>query len=91
MSQDVVLLIDHDIVSPTSQVLEVTISGNVFLLVNIYHHVVACHPLLGHILRSPLDSMIPTYVAGDFNMHSSTWSVMHGLCVFVRTATSTYG
>jgi len=72
----VVSLDDHPIASPSSQVLEVTISGNVFLLVNIYHHVVNHRPALGHILCSPLDTILPTYVVGDFNTHSSTWSFL---------------
>jgi len=76
MSRDVrvVSLIDHHIASPSSQALEVSISGNVFILVNIYHHVVDRRPSLTHILHSPLDSILPTYVVGDFNTHSSTWS-----------------
>jgi len=45
-----------------------------FLLVNIYHHVVNHRPALRHILQSPLDPVLPTYVVGDFNTHSSTWS-----------------
>ena len=59
---------------PSSQALEVTVSGNVFLLINIYHHVVNHRPALGHVIRSPLDTLLPTYVVGDFNTHSSTWS-----------------
>jgi len=76
MSHDVwvVSLDDHPIASLSSQALEVSISGNVFLLVNIYHHVMNHCPALGHILCSPLDTVLPTYVVGDFNMHSSTWS-----------------
>jgi len=76
MSHDmrVVLLDDHHLASPASQVLEVSISGTSFILVNIYHHVVNHCPALGHIIRSPLDTILPTYVIGDFNMHSSTWS-----------------
>jgi len=70
----VVSLADHHLASPSSQVLEVTISGTAFILVNIYHHVVNYRPALGHILCTPLDSVLPTYVVGDFNMHSSTWS-----------------
>jgi len=54
--------------------LEVSISGNVFILINVYHHVVRNRPALGHIIHSPLDSTLPTYVVGDFNTHSSTWS-----------------
>jgi len=68
----VVSLDDHPIASPSSQALEVSISGNVFLLINIYHHVVNHRPALEHILCSPLDTVLPTYVIGDFNMHSST-------------------
>ena len=51
MSRDVrvMSLPDHSISSPSSQALEVTISGNVFLLINIYHHVVNHRPALGHI------------------------------------------
>jgi len=76
MSRDVrvVSLVDHHIASPSSQALEVSISGSVFVLINIYHHVVQHRPSLTHILRSPLDSVLPTYVVGDFNTHSSTWS-----------------
>jgi len=48
----------------------------VFILVNIYHHVVNHHPSLDHLLRTPLDSVLPTYVVGDFNTHSSTWSFL---------------
>ena len=70
----VMSLPDHSVASPSSQALEVTISGNVFLLINIYHHVVNHHPALGHLTRSPLDNLLPTYVVSDFNMHSSTWS-----------------
>ena len=70
----VMSLPDHSVVSPSSQALEVTISGNVFLLINIYHHVVNHRPALGHITCSPLDNLLPTYVVGDFNTHSSTWS-----------------
>jgi len=69
----VVSLDDHPIASPSFQALEVTISGNVFLI-NIYHHVTNHCPALGHILCSPLDNILPTYVVGDFNTHSSTWS-----------------
>jgi len=72
----VVSLTDHPIASPSSQALEVSISGNVFLLVNIYHHVVNHRLALGHILPTPLDSVLPTYVVGDFNTHSSTWSFL---------------
>jgi len=76
MSRDVhvVSLDDHHLASPASQALEVSISGTSFLLVNIYHHVVNHRPALGHIIRSPLDTILPTYIAGDFNTHSSTWS-----------------
>ena len=76
MSRDVrvMSLPDHSVSSPSSQALEVTISGNVFLLLNIYHHVVNHRPALGHITQSPLDNLIPTFVVGDFNTHSSTWS-----------------
>ena len=76
MSRDVqvVSLVDHPLASPTSQALEVSISGTSFILVNIYYHVVNHRPALGHILHSPLDSLLPTYVVGDFNTHSSTWS-----------------
>jgi len=70
----VVSLDDHHLASPASQALEVSISGTSFILVNIYHHVVNHRPALGHIIRSPLDTILPTYVIGDFNMHSSTWS-----------------
>jgi len=70
----IVSLVDHDAASPSLQVLEVTISGNIFILVNIYHHIVNHRPSLGHLLRSPLDAVLPTYVVGDFNTHSSTWS-----------------
>ena len=78
MSRDVrvVSLDDHHVASPTSQALEVAISGTSFLLVNIYHNVVNHQPALGHIIRSPLDNILPTYVVGDFNMHSSTWSFL---------------
>ena len=78
MSRDVciVSLIDHDAASPTSQVLKVTISDHVFLLVNIYHHVVNHCPSLSHLMRSPLDLVLPTYVVRDFNTHSSTWSFL---------------
>ena len=48
----VISLPDHSVASPSSQALEVTISGNVFLLLNIYHHVVNHCPTLGHITRS---------------------------------------
>jgi len=34
------------------------------------------HLALGHILCSPLDTILPTYVVGDFNTHSSTWSFL---------------
>jgi len=34
------------------------------------------HPNLTYILRSPLDTILPTYVVGDFNTHSSTWSFL---------------
>ena len=76
MSRDVRImsLPDHSVTSPSSQALEVTILGNVFLLINIYHHVVNHHPALGHITRSPLDNLLPTYVVSDLNTHSSTWS-----------------
>jgi len=76
MSQDVrvVSLDDHHIASPASQALEVSISGTSFILINIYHHVVNHRPDLMHILRTPLDTVLPTYVVGDFNTHSSTWS-----------------
>jgi len=76
LSRDVhiVSLTNHLAASPSSQLLEVSISGNVFLLVNIYHHVVNHQPSLGHLLCAPLDDMLPTYVVGDFNTHSSTWS-----------------
>jgi len=76
MSRDVrvVSLDDHHLASPTSQALEVSISGTSFILVNIYHHVVNHQLALGHIIRSPLDPILPTYIVGDFNMHSSTWS-----------------
>ena len=70
----VMSLPDHSIASPSSQALEVTISGNVFLLINIYHHVVNHCPSLGHITRTPLDNLLPMYVVSDFNTHSSTWS-----------------
>ena len=77
LSRDVwvMSLPDHSVSSPSSQALEVTISGNVFLLINIYHHVVNHCPALGHITRSPLDNLLPTYVVSDFNTHSSTWSL----------------
>jgi len=65
----VVSLDDHPIASPSSQALEVSISGMAFLLVNIYHHIVNSHLALGHILCSPLDTILPTYVVGDFNTH----------------------
>ena len=76
LSQDVrvVSLDDHHLASPSSQALEVSISGTAFILVNIYHHVVNHRPALGHILHSPLDTVLPTYVVGDFSTHSSTWS-----------------
>ena len=76
MSRDVqvVSLVDHPLASPASQALEVSISGTSFILINIYHHVVNHRPALGHIVHTPLDTVIPTYVVGDFNMHSSTWS-----------------
>jgi len=76
MSHDVrvVSLDDHHLASPTLQALEVSISGMSFILVNIYHHVVNHRPALGHIICSPLDNILPTYVVGDFNTHSSTWS-----------------
>jgi len=78
MSRDVrvVSLVDHHLASPTSQALEVSISGSSFILVNIYHHIMNHRPALGHILRSPLDTILPTYVVGDFNTHSSTWSFL---------------
>jgi len=72
----VVSLDDHHLASPASQALEVSISSTTFILVNIYHHVVNHHPALGHIIRSPLDTTLPTYVVGDFNTHSSTWSFL---------------
>jgi len=72
----VVSLDDHHLASPTSQALEVSISGTSFILVNIYHHVVNHRPALGHIIHSPLDTILPTYVTGDFNTHSSTWSFL---------------
>jgi len=58
-----------------SQVIEVIVSGTVFLLVNIYHSVRDYKPTLSHILPHPLDPATPTLVVGDFNMHSSTWSL----------------
>jgi len=78
MSHDVrvVSLDDHPLASPASQALEVSISGTSFTLVNIYHHVVNHRPALGHIIRSPLDPILPTYIVGDFNTHSSTWSFL---------------
>jgi len=72
----VVSLVDHHVASLSSQALEVTISGAAFILVNIYHHIVNHCPALGHILCTPLDSVLPTYVVGDFNTHSSTWSFL---------------
>jgi len=83
MSRDVrvVSLDDHHLTSPASQALEVSISGTSFILINIYHHVVNHRPALGHILHTPLDTVLPTYVAGDFNTHSSTWSFLGGHCV----------
>ena len=78
MSHDVriVSLVDHSVASPSSQALEVTISGNIFLLINIYHHIRNHHPTIGHLTHSAIDSVLPTYVAGDFNTHSSTWSFL---------------
>jgi len=78
MSRDVrvVSLDDHHLASPASQALEVAIFGTSFVLINIYHHVVNHRPALSHILRSPLDTILPTYVVGDFNTHSSTWSFL---------------
>jgi len=70
----IVSLVDHSVASLSSQALEVTISGNVFLLINIYHHVRNCHPTIRHLTCSAIDSVLPTYIVGDFNMHSSTWS-----------------
>ena len=67
--------LDHPIASRDSQVIEVTISGTVFLLVNIYHSVRNRKPSLSHILPHPLDAFTPTLVVGDFNTHSSTWSL----------------
>ena len=77
MSPDVLIFprLDHPIASRDSQVIEVTISGTVFLLVNIYHAVRNHKPSLSHILPNPLDSFTPTLVVGDFNTHSSTWSL----------------
>ena len=76
MSRDVcvISLPDHSVASPSSQALEVTVSGNVFLLINIYHHIMNHRPALDHLISSPLDNILPTYMAGDFNTHSSTWS-----------------
>jgi len=78
MSRDVrvVSLDDHHLASLTSQALEVSISGTSFILVNVYHHVVNHQLALGHIIHSPLDTILPTYVIGDFNTHSSTWSFL---------------
>jgi len=67
--------LDHPIASYDLQVIEVIISGTVFLLVNIYHSVHDHKPALSHILPHPLDPATPTLVVGDFNMHSSTWSL----------------
>jgi len=78
MSRDirVVSLDDHHLASPASQALEVSISSTSFILVNIYYHIVNHRPALDHIIRSPLDPILPTYVVGDFNTHSSTWSFL---------------
>jgi len=65
--------LDHPIASLDSQVVEVIISGIVFLLVNIYHMVCNKKLALSHILPYPLDPVTPTLVVSDFNMHSSTW------------------
>jgi len=67
--------LDHPIASHDSQVIEVVVSGTVFLLVNIYHVVCNHKPALSHILPNPLDPVTPTLVVRDFNMHSSTWSL----------------
>ena len=77
MSPDTLIFprLDHPIASRDSQVIEITISGTVFLLVNIYHSVRNHKPSLSHILPYPLDPFTPTLVVGDFNMHSSTWSL----------------
>jgi len=71
----IVQAVDHELASLTTQVLEVAIEGMIFCIVNIYH----CIPKRGHVLHSlfnhPLDTTIPTYITGDFNTHSSTWSL----------------
>jgi len=76
MSPDVTIvpMPDDDIATLSSQVLEVSISGNVFRLVNIYHHCPKKGHGLSHLFTHPLDPSLPTLVVGDFNTHSSTWS-----------------
>jgi len=77
MSPDIQIFprLDHPIASCNSQVIEVIVLGTVFHLVNIYHSVRNHKPSLSHILPHPLDPDTPTLVVGDFNTHSSTWSL----------------
>ena len=77
LSTDILIFphLDHPIASQDSQVIKVVISGTVFLLVNIYHAVRKHKHALSHLLPYPLDSATPTLVVGDFNTHSSTWSL----------------
>ena len=77
LSTDVLIFphLDHPIASWDSQVIEVVISGTVFLLVNIYHAVHKRKHALSHLLPYPLDPATPTLVVSDFNTHSSTWSL----------------
>jgi len=71
----IVPLPDHEIANLNTQILECSISGNVLCLINVHH----CVPktkghALHHLFSHPLDFTLPTYVVGDFNTHSSTWS-----------------
>ena len=77
MSPDVQVYprLDHPITSCDSQVVEVIVSGTIFLLVNIYHSVRDHKLALSHILPHLLDPVTPILVVGDFNTHSSTWSL----------------
>ena len=77
MSSDIQIFprLNHPITSRNSQVIEVIVLGTVFYIVNIYHSVHNHKPSLSHILPFPLDPDTPTLVVGDFNMHSSTWSL----------------
>ena len=85
LSPDVLVipLPEHPGTSYSALFLDLCIANSLFCVANVYNHVRriksagrshtthSLHPLFPF----PLPSFIPTLVAGDFNTHSSTWSL----------------